>query len=90
MNTTTTKRYITKLIVAKATTIEAHPGCKYTYKPGRVLETVKHKTSLFYPWKYVITLGYGMNEVIPAENLKVKWFIETKKVTTTNKEVPVK
>jgi len=86
----TTIRYVTKLIVAKTTTIEVHPGHKITYKPGRVLETIKDEVGHFHPWKYVITLGHGMTETIPVENVKVKWYIETKKVITTNKEVKVK
>ena len=89
MKTTTTK-YVTKLIVAKTTTIEGHPGHKMIFKAGRVLETVKHKHNHYYPWKYVITLGHGTNEVIPVENLKVKWFKETKTVTIKNKEIKVK
>ena len=89
MKTTTTK-YVTKLIVAKTTTIEAHPNVKTVYKAGRVLEIVKHNKFHYHPWKYVITLGHGMNEVIPAENLKVKWFVETKTVTIKNKEIKVK
>ena len=89
MNKTTT-RYVTKLIVAKTTTIEGHPGHKITYKPGRVLEVVKHKTRHYYPWKYIVTFGYGMTETIPVENVKVKWYVETKKTIITNKEVKVK
>ena len=89
MKTTTTK-YVTKLIVAKTTAIEGYPGVKTVYKAGRVLEVKKHNKFHYYPWKYVITLGHGMNEVIPVENLKVKWFVETKTVTINNKEIKVK
>jgi hypothetical protein len=89
MKITTTKK-VTKLIVAKTTVIEGHPNIKTVYKAGRVLEVKKHKKFHYYPWKYVITLGHGMHEVIPVENLKVKWFIETKTVTIKNKELKVK
>jgi len=89
MKTTTTK-YVTKLIVAKTTTIEGHPGMKTVYKAGRVLEVKRHNKFHYYPWEYVIVFGHGMNEVIPVENLKVKWFVETRTVTIKNKELKVK
>ena len=87
MKTTETKINVTKLIVAKTTTLDLM-GTKATYKAGRVLETIRHKHKFYYVWDHVVVIGHGANEVIPAKNLKVKWFIETK--TTTIKAKPVK
>lgn len=90
MMKTTTKKYVTKLIVAKTTTIEGYPGHKVVLKAGRVLETIKHKRNHYYPWAYTVTFGHGMTENVPVENLKVKWFVETKTVAIKNKEIKVR
>ena len=87
MKTTTTK-YVTKLIVEKP--FKYHTGIGFTLlKKGRVLETVKHKNKYFYPWVHRIVLGHGWNEIVPIENVKVKWFKEVKTVITKTKEVKV-
>jgi uroporphyrinogen-III decarboxylase len=88
----TTKRYISKLIVAKTTTIPVAPGIDpIVYRKGRVIETRISKDSHYYlnDRPYVIVLGHGMNEVIPVENLKVTWSEETTKTVVTTKNVKV-
>lgn len=85
-----TTRYVTKLIVAKPFTYFDMGGGKVTLKAGRVLETIKHAKFHYYPWNHKIVMGHGIGETVPAENLKVKWFVETKKVVVKNKEIKVK
>jgi hypothetical protein len=89
MKTTTTKN-VTKLIVVKPFTYFDMGGGKVTLKAGRVLETVKHAKFHYYPWNHKIVMGHGVAEVVPAENLKVKWFKETKTVAIKTKEIKVK
>lgn len=86
MKTTTTK-YVTKLIVAKPFTY-SHPSGKTTLKAGRVLETVKHAKNHYYPWSHKIVMGHGLDELVPLEYVKVKWFKET--VTVKTEEIKVK
>jgi len=82
MKTKTTK-YITKLIVAKPFAYTTLCG-NTTVRAGRVLETRKNANATYYPWPHTIVLGHGDNEVIPVENLRVKWFAETKTTATKN------
>lgn len=90
MMKTTTKKYVTKLIVAKTTKIEGYPGDTIVLKAGRVLETIKHAHHHYYPWAHTVTFGHGIAVTVPVENLKVKWFVETKTVTVKNKEIKVR
>ena len=89
MKTTTTK-YVTKLIVAKPFTYVGYGGGKVTIKAGRVLETVKHRHTHYYPWAYHIVMGHGIGEIVPVDFLKVKWFKETKTIGVATKELKVK
>ena len=92
---TKTTRYITKLIVAKPFVYTTMCG-NTTIRAGRVLETLKNRNHNYHPWPYTIVLGHGDNEVIPVDNLKVKWFAETttakngkKTIIITTKEIKV-
>ena len=89
MKTTTTKN-VTKHIVVKPFTYVDMGDVKVTLKAGRVLETVKHAKFHYYPWDHKIVMGHGVGEIVPKEFLKVKWFTETKTVTTKTKELKVK
>ena len=80
---TKTIKYITKLIVAKPFVYTTQCG-NTTIRAGRVLETLKNPNHNYYPWPHNIVLGHGSNEVIPVDNLKVKWFAETKTTATKN------
>ena len=80
---TKTTRYITKLIVAKPFVYTTMYG-NTTIRAGRVLETLKNRNHNYHPWPHTIVLGHGDNEVIPVDNLKVKWFAETKTTTAKN------
>ena len=80
---TKTTRYITKLIVAKPFVYTTMYG-NTTIRAGRVLETLKNRNHTYHPWPHTIVLGHGDNDVIPVDNLKVKWFVETKTTTAKN------
>lgn len=86
----TTTRYVTKLIVAKPFNYVEMGGEKITLKVGKVLETIRHAKNHYYPWDFHIVMGHGVGELVPREFLKVKWFVETKKVVIKNKEIAVK
>ena len=80
---------VTKFILAKP--FKYFDGCnETTYKKGRVLEIIRHRYNYYYPTNYVIVLGYGWTETIPADHIKAKWYKETTKTVIKTKEVPVK
>ena len=81
--------YVTKFILAKPFTY--HDGTnETTYKKGRVLEIIRHRYNHYYPTNYVIVLGHGWNEVIPADYIKAKWYKEITKTVIKTEEMPVK
>jgi uroporphyrinogen-III decarboxylase len=91
--TATTKNekvmFVSKMILVKPFTFTDGIST-ITYKPGRVLETIRNRNNHYYPSKHVITLGHGWSEVIPADHIKAKWFKETTKTLVKTVEVKVK
>lgn len=80
--TRTKTTHITKLIVAKPVKVNLM-GKIVTYRPGRVLATVRHPKFFYSIWPHKIVLGHGLVEVIDTEFLKVSWLIEKATTTTT-------